>query len=176
VRVDELLELWSAASHEAIQEIPTRWIIQGGEEQLKSALRVYASKQVSSAVVNPKQGRGHITLAPLPRCCMALFGAADTLGLGFVHGVTPQIYLDRLTLDSLTRLGLSVGDSNRPADVYIRIPIDKESTFRPVVTRDGVPVSDVLQVWLDVSVHPARGQEQAEEIRRRVLRPLLGKH
>jgi len=32
-----------------------------------------------------------------------------------------------------------------------------------------VAVCDVLQVWLDVSAHPARGSAQAEEIRRRVL-------
>jgi hypothetical protein len=78
-------------------------------------------------------------------------------------------------LDSLNRLGLLVDDSNRPADVYIRIPVDQESVFRALVTRKGVPVSDVLQVWLDVSAHPARGREQAEEIKRRVLKPLFGK-
>jgi hypothetical protein len=41
--------------------------------------------------------------------------------------------------------------------------------------RDSLPVSDVLQVWLDTSAHPARGQEQADEIRRRVLKPLFEK-
>jgi hypothetical protein len=30
-------------------------------------------------------------------------------------------------------------------------------------------------VWLDAVVHPARGQAQADEIRRRVLGPLLGR-
>jgi hypothetical protein len=30
-----------------------------------------------------------------------------------------------------------------------------------------------LQVWLDVSSHPARGEAQAEEIRHRVLAPIF---
>jgi hypothetical protein len=41
--------------------------------------------------------------------------------------------------------------------------------------RDGLPLSDVLQVWLDVSAHPARGREQAAEIRRQALAPLFVK-
>jgi hypothetical protein len=36
-----------------------------------------------------------------------------------------------------------------------------------------VACSDVLQVWLDVAVHPSRGAEQAELIRRRVLGPII---
>jgi hypothetical protein len=38
-----------------------------------------------------------------------------------------------------------------------------------------VPVADILQVWLDVGSHPARGAAQAEQIRRRVLAPILEK-
>jgi hypothetical protein len=38
-----------------------------------------------------------------------------------------------------------------------------------MVMVDGDAVSDILQVWLDVSVHPSRGREQADLIRRRVL-------
>ena len=41
-----------------------------------------------------------------------------------------------------------------------------------VVHVDGVMVADVIQVWLDVLNHPTRGQEQAEHIFRKVLRPL----
>ena len=32
---------------------------------------------------------------------------------------------------------------------------------------------DVLQVWLDVAAHPSRGEEQAELIYRKVLRPVV---
>ena len=43
-----------------------------------------------------------------------------------------------------------------------------ESVFRGCVERDGVPVADALQCWLDVSFHAARGEEQAKEIAARI--------
>ncbi len=61
----------------------------------------------------------------------------------------------------------------QPPDVYVRIPSAPQSVFRAAVRRDGVLASDILQVWLDVADHPARGKAQALEIERRVLRPLL---
>jgi hypothetical protein len=48
-----------------------------------------------------------------------------------------------------------------------------ESVFRGAVLADGVPAADVIQVWLDVQHHPARGRQQADENRQRVLRPLF---
>jgi hypothetical protein len=39
--------------------------------------------------------------------------------------------------------------------------------------KDGVPVSDVLQVWMDVAQHPSRGREQADLIWRKILAPSL---
>jgi hypothetical protein len=48
-----------------------------------------------------------------------------------------------------------------------------ESLFRGAVRPDGVPVADVIQCWLDVSSHPARGAEQAAFIWKRVLGPVI---
>jgi hypothetical protein len=45
--------------------------------------------------------------------------------------------------------------------------------FRGAVELDGVAVSDVLQIWLDVSAHPSRGEEQADLIRRKVLGKII---
>ncbi len=176
VRIEELLDLWISANREAAAEIPARWVIKGGPRQLRSALLDYALPRMSSPDVRRKRGGESIIKLPPPRCCLGLFGAADALDVGFVRGVPPQIYVERLTLDVLSRLGLLVGESNRPPDVYIRIPADPESVFRASVLHEGIPVSDILQVWLDVSAHPARGREQADEIRRRVLRPLFRRH
>lgn len=47
--------------------------------------------------------------------------------------------------------------------------------FRGAVRRDGVPVADAVQVWLDAGAYPSRGAEQADLIYRRVLRPLQEK-
>jgi Holliday junction resolvase len=161
VRVEELLELWISANREAMKEVAARWIIKGGDDQLRAALRRYSSRQIHNQ----------------PRCCLGLFAAADALGFGFVRGAPAHIYLERLTLDSLNRLGLAIDNSNRrPADVIVRIPVNRQAVFRPVVlSHDDVPVSDILQAWLDTSTHPARGREQAREIYRRVLKPLFGK-
>lgn len=159
VRLEELLDRWTSSNREAAKEVPARWIIKSGQNQLLAVLEKYTSQQMHNQ----------------PRCCLGLFAAADALGIGFVRGTPAHIYLERLTLDSLDRLGLAIDSSDRPADVLIRIPANREAIFRASVIRDGVPISDILQVWHDVSTHPARGREQADEIRRRVLKPLFGK-
>ena len=106
--------------------------------------------------------------------CLGLFAAAEALGIGFVHGVKPCLYLERLNAAVLKDLGLSGNaEEEEEADLYVRIPGNRESAFRGVVRKDGVPVSDILQVWLDVSEHPSRGKEQADLIWRRILSPAL---
>ena len=47
------------------------------------------------------------------------------------------------------------------------------SSRRAAVLRDDAPGADILQVWLDVSSHPAGGEAQAEEIHRSVLAPIF---
>jgi Holliday junction resolvase len=159
VRAEELLDRWTSSNREAAKEVPARWIIRGGEHQLVKALREYASRPMHNQ----------------PRCCLGLFAAADALGFGFVRGTPAHIYLENLTLDSLNRLGLAIEKSDRAAEVIVRIPSQPEAIFRPAVSAEGIPVSDVLQVWLDVATHPARGREQAREIQRQVLKPLFEK-
>lgn len=51
---------------------------------------------------------------------------------------------------------------------------EREAVLRLATTTDGVPVSDVLQTWLDVSAHPARGRLQADVIRKRAWAAILG--
>ena len=80
---------------------------------MDKALRQYASQQKHN----------------LPRCCLGLFAAADALGLGFVRGTPPHIYLERLTLDAANRLGLAIDHSDRPAEVIVRIPSNRKLFF-----------------------------------------------
>jgi Holliday junction resolvase len=173
VRVEELLELWLAANRHAAHEYAARWIIKTGPGQVFAALREYSSPTQTNSRSSGHQRNG-ASRTELPRCCAGLFAAAEALDLSFVHGTVPHVYLERLTSDSLDRLGVTVEPSDRPADLYIRIPANREAVFRACVTREGVRVTDILQVWLDVSTHPARGREQAMEIRRRVFEPLIG--
>jgi hypothetical protein len=161
VRRKELLHRWQAAHLRGSPELPLRWIIPvKSQRQLPAALHSY---RVQPNVKNE----------PAPRACLGLFAAAESLGFGFVHGVPPYFYLESLDREVLSRMGLSPEGAEQRPDVYVRIPAFRESVFRAAVVRDGVPVADILQVWLDVSSHPARGEAQAEEIRHRVLAPIF---
>ncbi len=174
VRIEELLQRWLAANQRRVREIPVRWIIRGEENQLQVAVRSYLSKMEARSLRQKRAHGGRLLKAP-PRVCLGLFAATDVFGLGFVHGAPPHIYLERLDPDALGQLGLSVEDADRKLDVYVRIPENPEAVFRAAVERNGMPVSDVLQVWLDVSNHPARGKAQADEIRKKVLSGLFKK-
>lgn len=174
VRIEDLLERWRAANQRRLHEIPVRWILRGEKNQLHVAVRSYLSKMEARSPRQKRSHRGPLSKAS-PCICLGLFAAADVFGLGFVHGAPPHIYLERLDSDVLGQLGLSIENADRQADVYVRIPENPESVFRAAVQRDGVPVSDILQVWLDVSNHPARGRAQAAEIRKKVLFRLFKK-
>lgn len=174
VRIEELMQKWLGASQRGAREIPMRWIIRGGKDQLLSAVQSYVSR-MDARKSRPRRPREDRLLGPAPRICVGLFAAADLLGFGFVHGVPSHLYLERPAPDTLKQLGLSVEGVERHPDVYVRIPENKEAVFRPVVRHGGIPVCDILQVWLDVSNHPARGKEQAEQIWKRVLAPSIEK-
>jgi len=169
VRSNELMKRWQAASQQRVLEIPMRWILSKGKEALPNALRSLLSAEALAADRKRKQNR--VLLSPRPRACLGLFAAAEALGLGFVHGVQPYLYLERMSQDIVESLGVSAKGAERQADIYVRIPGNRESVFRGAVVKEGVPSSDILQVWLDVSLHPSRGKEQADLIWRRVLGP-----
>jgi DNA-binding MurR/RpiR family transcriptional regulator len=169
VRTEELLERWLRASHYRVHETPARWILSGDKNTFYGALRSYASRMrpIPSASKPDRVRR-------MPRLCLALFAAAELLGFRFVHGIQPHLYIERLDREALRELGLSLELGSNQPDMFIRIPRNPESVFRAAVERDGVPASDVLQVWLDVSNHPARGKAQANLLRKRVLSHVLG--
>ena len=169
VRWNELMKRWQAASQQRVLEIPMRWILHKGKEALPNALRSFTS----AGAITPggKRKLNRALSSPRPRACLGLFAAAEALGLGFVHGVQPFLYLERMSQDILESFGLSARGADQQADIYVRIPGNRESVFRGAVVRDDVPSSDILQVWLDVSQHPSRGREQADVIWRRILAP-----
>ncbi|MDP2391360.1 MAG: RpiR family transcriptional regulator, partial [Acidobacteriota bacterium] len=67
---------------------------------------------------------------------------------------------------------VAVAPGERP-DVIVRKASAPKSVFRGMVDGRDVACCDVLQVWLDVAAHPSRGEEQAELIYRKVLRPVV---
>jgi hypothetical protein len=170
VRIGQLMQRWLAAHQGMVPETPVRWIISGGDDQLSLALRSYVSKveEKASQLRNSRHGQ---PMTPNPRVCIGLFAAAELMGYGFVRGVLPHLYLNNPGADVLRQLGLSMQDAERRPDMYIRIFRKGEAIFRAAVMHDGLPVSDILQVWLDVSSYPVRGKEQAAQIWRQVLSP-----
>lgn len=163
-RIPELLSRWQSW-REPIQEFPARWLVKRDRAAFATLLQSYSA---TLPLERSSRKRGNP-----PRTCLGLFAAADALGLGFVHGVQPHIYMERFDPEALKTLGLSTQDAEHNPDAFVRIPANPEAVFRAAVLKDGVPCADVLQVWLDVADHPSRGKAQADEIARRVLGPLL---
>jgi len=150
VRVERLLEQWQASVARSPQEWPARWVLRSREhEHLRKALEQFGD-----------------------RACLGLFAAARVLGLGHVEGVPVHVYTETVEPDAIRAAGLAQVLPGQQPDVILRIPREKESVFRGAVDVEGVRVSDPLQVWLDVSSHPARGREQADLIFRKVIKPM----
>lgn len=152
VRRDDLLWRWqSAAASKRTREIPMRLLH-------RSNLQMAAERLVKGTSGG----------------CLALFAAAEALGAGFVHGVPPHVYLPYLDSRRVAALvGMAPASPGEAPDLRLRQPSAPKSVFRGVVMRKGVPVCDLLQVWLDVASEPARGQEQADLLRRHLLQPLF---
>ena len=161
VRCPKLMKLWQGSHRRSQREIRLRWLFPGdGRATLMSALHRYGDFQVNTPNV-------------MPRVCLSFFTAAEELGVGFVHGALPSIYLEKLVPNAWKKMGLSSEGTDHAPGVLVRVPSFRESLFRAAVRRQGIPTADVIQTWLDVSHHPTRGKEQAEQICRRVLKPIF---
>jgi hypothetical protein len=146
VRREELFRRWQASALRSVKEVPMRFLIKG---DVRSQLRGILSHG---------------------RACLALFAAAEALKLGFVEGVPPYVYVDRIQSSRLSAWkNLRHCEAGEHPDLILRQAQFPQSVFRGLVRCDVLPVSDVLQVWVDVSSHPSRGREQADLIRRKVL-------
>lgn len=147
VRREELLARWqSAVRLQLPRELPMRFVLRG--DSRRQLLEFLEKADV----------------------CAALFAAADALGLGFVSGVPAYAYVKHLSPKSGGAWkGLARVQPGEAPDVILRESAAPQSVFRGRVMLDGIHACDVLQVWLDVSGHPSRGQEQAELIERKVL-------
>jgi hypothetical protein len=150
VRRRELFKRWQNAAAVPAKEVPVRFIFK--KDQKKEIKRIL------------NKGSN----------CLGLFSAAETLRLGFVHGVPPYIYLPRLNDAAISELkNIVPTEPNESPDLILRQPCAPKSVFRGAVMTDGINVCDVLQVWIDVSAHPSRGKEQADFIERRILDSLI---
>lgn len=156
VRVSELLERWRFAQRKRPVDMRMRWVFRAKNpmRDLERLLEKHA-------------------LLPGARACLGLFAACDRLGFKFVTGVAPHVFVEEDMRERLLSLGLRAAEPGEPVDVIVRVPTFPESVFRGSLHRDGALVTDILQCWLDVIDHPARGEEMANYIYEHVLRPRL---
>lgn len=153
VRRKELFRRWRSAVLRSSPEMPMRFLIRGTIQ--KQICSVLASNQKDS--------------------CAALFWAAEALGLGHVSGVPPYAYVPKFPepADKKWR-SLAVASPSEMPDLIVLQALSPKSIFRGAVHHNGLIVSDVIQVWLDVANHPSRGEEQANLIYEKALRPIVG--
>ena len=151
VRREDLFRRWQASAVRSVKEVPMKYLLKGD----------------SRAQLRKVVGSGH--------ACLALFAAADALKLGFVEGVPPYVYVERLRPSNLSAWkSLRQCESGELPDLILRQAPAPQSVFRGLVRPNGVAASDVLQIWADVASHPSRGREQADLIRKRVLERVIG--
>ncbi|MGA3210783.1 MAG: hypothetical protein ABSD20_05705 [Terriglobales bacterium] len=176
VRVKDLMKRWQAASL-GRQEYRMKWLIRNNaSDALYQSVRKFLAKPSRSRSGKPNRLSGRRAAkhsdSPL-RVCVGLFAAAELLGLSFVHGGPQHLYAEQANPELFQALGLVSAREGESVDVFVRIPLARAAIFRAAVDVRGVPASDVLQIWLDVSVHPSRGKAQADEIWHRVLAKCL---
>lgn len=150
VRLRDLLSRWkSAVSAQPLIEQPWRAVVRGKAPKALDAWMAGGD------------------------ACWALFGAAQQQRIGFVEGVPPYAYVKLPAANArLAKAGFVHAGAGDVPDVIVRQPRTPESVFRGMVSPKGRPSSDIIQVWLDVSAHPSRGEEQAALIWRKVFEPL----
>jgi hypothetical protein len=156
VRRDDLLSAWVSAVHRPPHEVRAAFFI-----PVKEPISVLEPR------VSAFQSAGQ-------RIAWGGFAAIARLGFQFVHGAPLHLYVDDLSEATLRRLNLVRAESNQASDVILWKSRWPESVFRAAVEKGGQPTTDILQSWLDVSQHPARGLEQANVLWARVLAPALG--
>jgi hypothetical protein len=150
VRREDLFSRWQAVSARSPREVAMRFLLPGDRQsQLRRML-----------------GSG--------RACLALFAAADALQVGFVSGVPPYVYVQRIQPGNLAAWkNVRACAPGEPPDLIIRQAPAPQSVFRGLVRPEGMAACDVLQVWVDVASHPSRGREQADMIQKRVLHRVI---
>jgi hypothetical protein len=157
-----LLERWRGAVAASYRQELSARFVRGAPEEL----------ELESLV---SHARAHV-LSKDWRVARGLFEACRALKLGHTKGGPRHLYIAKYDPNELEDIGLILARDGERVDVVLRVPKFPESVFRAAPVIKGGLVADVIQCWLDVYHHPARGEEQAEFLWRRVIGPSLGSH
>lgn len=174
-RIPALLGSWRIAVRRSALEMPMRWILPPADAQARIAELVRSPFQHLKRQEAVEERDGFLYRSVQwergPRMCLGLFSACDAMGFGIVRGVPRHVYMDPFDPELLRKFGLSPAEGADRVDVVVRKPRFPEAVFRSAVSIGDVPASDVIQAWLDVADHPARGSEQARHLWDRAILP-----
>jgi hypothetical protein len=172
VRVDALLKRWRQSIDPMPAEVPVVFALPPSDvlAETRDRVRRHVARStrtsVSADTNTPRRSKA-------VRMALGLFAACSALGHGFVSGAPVHVYADSIDANLLRTLGMTPAAPDEKPHLSLRLPRSPESIFRAAVVHDGVPSSDVLQCWLDVWHHPARGRDQADRLWDRGLAPSL---
>ncbi len=168
VQLRELLMRWRNAAQRPARELQMRWVLppQNDQGNLSKLLRAHSERLEQRRETREREGFlvESVDWERGTRACLGMFAACDALGLGIVRGVPRHLYVEHMEPRMLQRFGLTAAKPPERVDVVVRQPRFPESVFRAAVNVDDVPVADVVQCWIDLVDHPARGTEQAAHI------------
>jgi hypothetical protein len=167
VRIEALLDAWRIAGHQRMEKRLARFLLPAadGMDRLRQVL---AARLAQSSPGSGPPDAAERAGPPGARACLSHFAACQALGIGIVRGAPIHLYMEDLSSDALRELELQPVAHRSEADLIVLRPRFPESVFRASVIVDGSPAADALQCWIDVSFQPARGEEQAAEIARRL--------
>jgi len=115
IRREELMRRWQAVYLRSVADVPMRWI-EGGQH----AQRL---RDVTHS----------LHTAGGTRCCLGLFAAANALGQGFAHDLTPHLYVEKIDAALVRSMGLTAQGAEHAPELLLRVPLFRESVFRAAV-------------------------------------------
>jgi len=150
LRIPQLLDQWSYhLCNNPDPSIPVGSIYPGEERE---------------AVLGRLRGRGDAVIGG--------HAGAHLMGLGVGNVDIPRIHVRQLA-SGLKGLDLAEVPHDRALAILSQ-PKAVDAVFRgAVIDASGLPLADILQIYLDVRFSMARGEEQAEHIYERVLAPFF---
>lgn len=158
IRYHELLDEWFySVKQRRRYEVGARFLYgEEPDERFVDKMREYCHK-AKSGVDGPVLIAGHHL-------------ACHLLKLGRSNVQFAKIYANRPVEEMMSELDLARDESSDP-QLVLAVPPIAQPVFAGHVVCDGIPVSDVLQCYLDVRSSLARGNEQAEFILEKILMP-----
>lgn len=152
-------------------ELLQQWRDRGGQSTRHEVAAVSVRGPINLALTANIAAEGARVRGERPPLVLGLHTACAELGYGHVTGAVPVVWTPSLDLKRLESFGLVAHTEGQRTDVVLRVPRFPESLYRGVVQPNAAPVTDIIQCWLDTSHHRVRGEEQADFLWRRVLKP-----